>query len=334
MYTTTHLLLLACCCCCCSAQLLRIGPPARSQLTLNDRGDVEYRILGQDYKDNFMTISHPGGTGMEASARTITRMTMEIDRWTTDFKIVTGDVQARTAMFVGCSSGTEGNVFTGAVGRTWEKYIGRARQHTIGDNAQCYGIIMFQLNVASVRAGGEVMNGLSSLLSPEHTVTIPLSDYTFTDTVTARGVNCGGGSATPRADGQFVIYIGLYGNRGDAPLPVPRPHGAQVGNNNNPLGSSGAKGKTWKCKARKTCMECGKSGHWTIGKLNDEQLHDKCVANYNAKQKAKKENGGFMPIWRPDDLRKRKRDDYDNETDSGGGGGGGSSRLPMGAFAA
>ena len=66
MYTTTHLLLLACCCCCCSAQLLRIGPPARSQLTLNDRGDVEYRILGQDYKDNFMTNSHPGGTGMEA----------------------------------------------------------------------------------------------------------------------------------------------------------------------------------------------------------------------------------------------------------------------------
>ena len=142
-------------------------------------------------------------------------MTMEIDRWTTDFKIVTGDVQARTAMFVGCSSGVEGNVFTGAVGRTWEKCVGHARQHTIGDNAQCYGIIMFQLNVASVVAGGEVMNGLSSLLSPEHTVTIPLSDYTFTDTVTARGVNCGGGSATPRADGQFVIYIGLYGNRGE-----------------------------------------------------------------------------------------------------------------------
>ena len=82
-------------------------------------------------------------------------------------------------------------------------------------------------------------------------------------------------------------------------------------------------------------MECGKSGHWTIGKLNDEQLHEKCVANYNAKQKAKKENGGFMAIWRPDELRKRKRgDDYDNDKDSGGGGGGGSSRLPMGALVA
>ena len=180
------------------------------------------------------------------------------------------------------------------------------------------------------------MNGLSSLLSPEHTVTIPLSDYTFTDTATARGVNCGGGSAIPRADGRFVIYIGLYGNRGDnplAPLPVPRAHGAPVGNNNNPLGGGGMnKGKTWK---NKQCKECGKGGgHWRIGKLNGEQPHETCVAKYNTEQKAKKENLGFVPIWRPDELRKRKRDDYDNDTDSGGGGGGGSSRLPMGAFAA
>ena len=112
------------------------------------------------------------------------------------------------------------------------------RQHTIGDNAQCYGIIMFELNVANVAAGGEVMNGYASLLSPEHTVTIPLSDYyTFTDTVTARGVNCGGGNHIPRADGRFVIYLGLYGNRGNnplAPLPVPRNIGGQAGNNNNP----------------------------------------------------------------------------------------------------
>ena len=118
---------------------------------------------------------------------------------------------------------------------------------------------------------------------------------------------------------------------------MPRPHGAPLGNHNNiNLGNGGANaGKTWTCKERKTCMSCGKCGHWRSGgKLNDEQLHEKCVANYNAKQKAKKENGGFMPIWLPDDLRKRKRDDYDNDTDSGGGGGGGSSRLPMGAFAA
>ena len=164
-------------------------------------------------------------------------------------------------MFVGCSSGTEGNVFSGAVGRTWHKCIGQARQHTIGGNAQCYGMIMFQLNVASVRAGGEVMNGLSSLLSPEHTVNVPLSDYTFTDTVTSRGVNCGGGSAIPRADGRFVIYIGLCGNRGDnplAPLPVPRAHGGQLGNNNNPLGNGCVpKGKTWKAKRRKECDNCG-----------------------------------------------------------------------------
>ena len=149
-------------------------------------------------------------------------------------------------------------------------------------------------------------------------------------------------SGTPRADGRFVIYVGLYGNRGDnplAPLPVPRAHGGQLGscgnpgNNHNPLGNGGGrvKGSTWK---NKRCKECGKGGHWKLGSLNDEQLHDKCVAKYNTKQKAKKENGGFMPIWSPDDLRKRKRDDYDNETDSGGGGGGGSSRLPMGAFAA
>ena len=323
MNSTTHLLLLACCCCCCSAQQLLLGPPALSQLTLNARGDVTISILGPEYKDNILMIDHPGGTGMEASANSLTSMIMQIDRWTAHFRTIAGDVHARSAMFVGCSSGSSAaNVWHGAVGRTGEKCVGHARQHTIGDVGQCYGLMMFKLNVASVRAGGEVMTGQASLLSPEHTVTIPLSDYTFTDTVGARGINCGGGVATPRADGTFVIYIGLYGNRGDAPLPVPRPHGAPLGNHN-----SDNTGKTWTCKARKTCKLCSKSGHWKIGKLNGDQLHDKCVANYNAKQKAKKENGGFMPIWLPDDLRKRKRDDYDNDTDSGGGGGGGSSRL-------
>ena len=201
MHSTTHILLLAWCCYCCSAQLLLIGPPARSQLTLNDRGDVTNSILGQDYKDNILTIDHPGGTGMEASANSLTSMIMQIDRWTAHFRTITGDVQARTAMFVGCSSGSSAaNVWHGAVGRTWEKCVGHARQHTIGDVGQCYGLMMFQLNVASVRAGGEVMTGQASLLSPEHTVTIPLSDYTFTDTPTARGLNCGGGSATPRAE--------------------------------------------------------------------------------------------------------------------------------------
>ena len=336
MNSTTHLLLIAMCCCCCSAQQLLLGPPALSQLTLNDRGDVTDRILGPDYQNNILMIDHPGGTGMEASANSLTSMIMQIDRWTAHFRTIVGDVHARSAMFVGCSSGSSAaNVWTGAVGRTWEKCVGYARQHTIGDAGQCYGLMMFKLNVASVRAGGEVMNGLSSLLSPEHTVTIPLSDYTFTDTVTSRGINCGGGCATPRADGTFVIYIGLYGNRGNAPLPVPRDHGGQVGNNNNPLGNKGAtKGMTWKRSKAKTCLMCGKSGHKFTGKLNDEQLHAKCVAKYNKKQKAKKENGGFMPIWLPDDLRKRKRDDYDNDTDSGGGGGGGSSRLPMGALVA
>ena len=86
------------------------------------------------------------------------------------------------------------------VGRTFNKCIGSARQHTIGDNAQCYGMIMFELSVASVVAGGGAMNGRASPLSPEHTVTIPLLDYyTFTDTaVESRGVNCGGGVAKPR----------------------------------------------------------------------------------------------------------------------------------------
>jgi hypothetical protein len=70
---------------------------------------------------------------------------------------------------------------------------------------------MFELNVRGVVAGGEVVNGQASLLSPDNTVTIPLSDYTFTGTVRARGVNCGGGCAVPRSDGRFVIYLGLYG---------------------------------------------------------------------------------------------------------------------------
>jgi len=58
------------------------------------------------------------------------------------------------------------------------------------------------------------------------------------------------------------------------------------------------------------------------------------VADFEKKQKEKKDNGGFMPFLVPDHLRTRKRDDYDNDTDSGGGGGGGSSRLPMGALVA
>ena len=49
MNINAYLLLLAVCCCCCGAQLLRIGPPALSQLTRNDRGDVENQILGPDY---------------------------------------------------------------------------------------------------------------------------------------------------------------------------------------------------------------------------------------------------------------------------------------------
>ena len=199
MNITAYLLLLACCCCCCGAQLLNIGPPALSQLTVNDRSDVENQILGQGYMGQMMTTHRTGGTGGEAATDSIDAMTIQINRWTTAFKIKTDDVTARTSMFVGCSSGTEGNVvWTGAVRRTWHKCIGRGRQHTIGDNAQCYGIIMFELNVRNVVAGGEVMNGRASLLSPEHTVTIPLSDsdYTFTDTASSRGVNCGGGSST------------------------------------------------------------------------------------------------------------------------------------------
>ena len=97
---------------------------------------------------------------------------------TTAFKINTGGVTTHIGMFVGCSSGNAAaNVWTDPVGRTWEKCTGRARQHTIGDNAQCHDLIMFELNVRNVATGGEVMTGQASLLSPEHTVTIPLSDY-------------------------------------------------------------------------------------------------------------------------------------------------------------
>ena len=81
-------------------------------------------------------------------------------------------------MFVGCSSGSAAtNVWTGPIGRTWEKFVGRARQQTIGGNAQCYGIILFELDVRNVVAGGEVMTGQSSLLPPENTMAISLSDY-------------------------------------------------------------------------------------------------------------------------------------------------------------
>ena len=252
-------------------------------------------------------------------------------------------------MFAGCSSGVEGNVWKGAIARTYHKCIGRGRQHEIGGvQAQCYGLVMFQLTIPGVVAGNEVMTGQASLRSPEHTVTIPLTDYTFTDTVAARGLNCGGGSATSRADGRFVIYLGLYGNRGDnphAPLPVPRDHGAPVGNTNAagkhkkgagaPVGNKYAAGK--KLKKRKGCIYCGKSGNKHAGSLNADQLHQKCVAKFEMKQKTKKDNGGFVaPIFELDALRKRKRDeDYDNDTDSGGGGGGGgSSRLHMGALVA
>ena len=64
-------------------------------------------------------------------------------------------------------------------------------------------------------------------------------------------------------------------------------------------GGGRSKGSTWK---NKQCKECGKGDHWKIGKLNDEQLHDKCVAKYNTKQMAKKENDGFTPVWRPGEL--------------------------------
>ena len=80
-----------------------------------------------------------------------------------------------------------------------------------------------------------------------------------------------------------------------------------------------------------TCKECNKLGG-RGGALNSDQLHGKCVAVFKKKQKAKKDNGGFAPIWVPDALRKRKRDDHDNDTDPGGGGAGGSSRFPMGAL--
>ena len=127
-------------------------------------------------------------TGLEAANYYLQNTITFIERLTTAFKIRVGDLTARTGMFVGCSSGVEGNVWTGAVQRTWQKCVGSARQHTIGDNAQCYGIIMFELNVQNVVAGGEVMNGLASLLSPEHTVTIPLSDYY---TITAGSIAVG-----------------------------------------------------------------------------------------------------------------------------------------------
>jgi hypothetical protein len=112
------------------------------------------------------------------------------------------------------------------------------------------------------------------------------SDYTFTGTVGARGLNCGGGSAVPRSDSRFVIYIGLYGNRGEnplAPLPLPRQRGAPIGNNNNP-GGVGPKGKTWK---KPKCKECNKSGNRYAGPFNSDQLHGKCMAVFEKKQKPK-----------------------------------------------
>ena len=151
---------------------------------------------------------------------------------------------------------------------------------------------MFELSVPSVVAGGEVMNGQCSPLSPENTVIIPLSDYyTFTDTVRARGLNCGGGNHIPRVDGRFVIYLGLYGNRGDnplAPLPVPRAHGAPVGNTN----AADSQG-TWK---KRTCKECNKTGNRYSCSLNGDQLHKTCVAVFEKKQKAKEDNGGCLVL--------------------------------------
>ena len=252
-------------------------------------------------------VVHPEATGLQASNYYyyLHDISTFIGRSTTAFKIHVGDLTTRTAMFVGCSSGNAAaNVWTGAVGRTFDKRTGRKRQHKIGDNAECYGLIMFELNVRSVVASGEVMNGQASPLSPEHTVTIPLSDYPFTDTVRARGLNCGGGRAVPRADGRFVIYIGLYGNRGDnphAPLPVPRNCGGQA-YNTNAVGSETNKGQTWK---KRTCKECKKGDNEHAGALNSDQLDGKCVAVFEKKQKAKKNNGGFAPIWVPGALRPR-----------------------------
>ena len=167
----------------CGAQQLRIGAPALGQLTSNDRGDIENQILGADYANQMMMISYPSVTGLEAANSYLQHISTFIERSTTAFRINVGHLTARTSMFVGCSSGVEGNVWTGAVERTGQKYVGRAQKHTIGDNAQCYGIIIFELNVQNVAAGGEVITGqASSLLSPEHTVTIPLKNHPFTGT--------------------------------------------------------------------------------------------------------------------------------------------------------
>ena len=154
-------------------------------------------------KNQFAMVVHPEATGLQASNYYLHDIKTFIDQSITTFRLLVGDVSART---VGCSSGVSaGNAWTGTVERTWHKCIGRTRQHTIGDNAKCYGIIMFELNVVSVVAGGEVMNGGASPLSPEHTVTIPLSDYPFTETVRARGLNCGGGTATPKL--AFFVFF-------------------------------------------------------------------------------------------------------------------------------
>jgi len=134
-------------------------------------------------------IVYPEATDLKTSNYYLRDISTFIERSTTAFKINTGDLTTRIGMFVGCSSGkAAADVWTGAVGRTFEKCVGRERQHTIGDNAQCYGLIMFELNVHSAVAGGEVMNGKSPLLSPEHTVTIPLSDYY---TITAGSIAVG-----------------------------------------------------------------------------------------------------------------------------------------------
>ena len=101
---------------------------------------------------------------------------------------------------------------------------------------------------------------------------------------------------------------------------MPRNIGGQADNTN---GAGGA-GTTYKKRKCKECNIAGGRG----GALNSDQLHAKCVAVFEKKQKAKKDNGGFAPIWVPDAPRKRKRDDHNNDTDSGGGGGG-SSRLAL-----
>ena len=82
----------------CGAQQLRIGAPVLGQLTKNDRGDVEHRILGADYQNQFMMIIHPSVTGLKAANYYLQHIITFIERSTTEFKIRVGDLTASTGM--------------------------------------------------------------------------------------------------------------------------------------------------------------------------------------------------------------------------------------------